>query len=126
MGLKDEMTWSHGDKKKRTLAYLDRCVADREGNKFVMTREETIFNQRGDQHLKEFVVAELVNEDKGKFSNFRNYNEELDMLEDWLLNPKIDKDDCLMFYCSIRKEQTIDKSIELFYNLLDSSTKSRG
>ena len=31
LGLKDEMTWSHGDKQKRTLAYLDRCVADREG-----------------------------------------------------------------------------------------------
>ena len=61
LGLKDEMTWSHGDKQKRMLAYLDSGV---------MTQEETILSQRGDQHLKEFVVAELANEDKKKFSNF--------------------------------------------------------
>ena len=62
--LKNEMTWSRGDKQKRTLSYLDIGVAEREGKKFVMTQEETILSQRGDQHLKEFVVAELVNEDK--------------------------------------------------------------
>ena len=72
LGLKDEMTWSHRDKPKRTLAYLDRHVADREGKKFVMTQEGTIVSQRGDQYLKEFYIAELVNEEKGKFSNFRN------------------------------------------------------
>ena len=77
LGLKDDTTWSHGDKQKRTLAYLDRCVADREGKKFVMTQEETIMYQRGDQNLKEFVVVELATEDKGKFSNFRNYDQEL-------------------------------------------------
>ena len=38
-------------------------------------------SQRDDQHLEEIIVTELVNEDKGNFSNFRNYNEELDMLE---------------------------------------------
>ena len=80
LGLKDAMKWSHGDKQKRILAYLDRCVADREGKKFVVTQEETILSQRGDQHLKEFVVAELDPEDKRKFSNFRNYDEELEML----------------------------------------------
>ena len=36
-------------------------------------------------------------EDKGKFSNFRNYAEELKMLEDWLFNPRIDKDDFLVY-----------------------------
>ena len=67
LGLKDEMTWSHGDKQKRTLAYLDRCVADREGKKFVMTHEGTIVSQEDDQYLKEITIAELVNEDKGNF-----------------------------------------------------------
>ena len=37
LGLKDEMTWSHGDKQKRTLAYLDSGVANIEGKKSVMT-----------------------------------------------------------------------------------------
>ena len=72
LGLKNEMTWSHGDKQTRTLSYVDSGVAEREGKKFVMTQEETILPQRGDQYLKEFSIAELVNEDKGKFSNFRN------------------------------------------------------
>ena len=45
--LKDEMTWSHEGKPERILAYLDICVADREG-KFVMTQEETILSQRSD------------------------------------------------------------------------------
>ena len=106
LGLKvDEMTWSHGDKQKRTLAYLDSGVADREGKKYIMTREETILSQRGDRYLKEFVVAELVNEDKRKFSNFRNYDEELEMLEDWLINPRVDKHELLMFDDNIGKEK---------------------
>ena len=67
MRLKDEMAWSHGDKKKRTLAYLDRCVVDREGNTFFMTQEETILSQRGDQYLKEFSIVELANKDKENF-----------------------------------------------------------
>ena len=29
LGLKDEMTWSHGDKQKRTLAYFDNKVNGR-------------------------------------------------------------------------------------------------
>ena len=70
--LKDEMTWSHGDKQKRTLAYLDSGVADREGKKYIMTQEKTILSQRGDQYLKEFVVAELANGDKENFSNLIN------------------------------------------------------
>ena len=44
MGLKDEMTRSHGDKQKRTLAYLDTGVADRDGKKSLMTHEETILS----------------------------------------------------------------------------------
>ena len=46
--LKDEMTWSHGDKQKRTLAYSDSGVADREGKKYVMTQENTILSQEDD------------------------------------------------------------------------------
>ena len=95
--LKNKMTWSRRDKPERTLAYLDRCVADREGKKFVMTQEETILSQRGDRSLEEITVVELVNEDKGKFSNFGNYDEELEMLEDWLINSRVDKHDFLMF-----------------------------
>ena len=48
------------------------------------------------------------------------------MLEDQLINPRGDKHDFLMFDDSIGKEQTIDKSTELFYNLVDSSRQSRG
>ena len=57
MELKNEMTWSHGDKQKRTISYLDIGVADIEGNKSVMIQGETILSQRGDQYLKEFDVA---------------------------------------------------------------------
>ena len=78
MELKNEMTWSHRDKPERTLAYLDSDAADRLGIFFVMD----IVSQEDDQYLKETTVVELVNEDKGKFSNFRNYDEELEMLED--------------------------------------------
>ena len=49
------------------------------------------------------------------------------MLEEWLINPKFDKDDCLMFNdCSIEKEQITGKDTKLFYNLVDSSRESRG
>ena len=44
LGLKDEMTWSHGDKPNKTIAYLDSGVADIEEKKFVITQEETIFS----------------------------------------------------------------------------------
>ena len=80
--LKNKMTWSCRDKPERTLAYLESGVADRPGKKFVMTHEETIVSQEDDQYLKEITIAELVNEDKGNFSNFINYDEELKMLED--------------------------------------------
>ena len=124
LGLNDEMTWSHRDKPGRTLAYLDSGVADREGNKYVMTQEETVLSQRGDQYLKEFVVVELDNGDKDFFYNLRKYDEELEMMEDWLTNPSIDNDGCLMFDSSIRKIQ--GQSTELFYNLVDSSRESWG
>ena len=48
------------------------------------------------------------------------------MLEDWLINPSVVKHDCLMFDDNIGKEQTTDKSTDLFYNLVDSSRESRG
>ena len=50
MGLKDEMTWSCGDKKKRTLAYLDSGVADRPRKKSIMT--QTMLSQKGNQYLE--------------------------------------------------------------------------
>ena len=96
LGLKDKMTWSHGDKQKITLAYFDIDVG-RQRNKSVMTQENTILSQKGDQYLGELVVAELVNEDKEKISNLKEYDEELKMIEDWLFNPMIDKVDCLMY-----------------------------
>ena len=37
LGLKDEMTWSHGDKQNRTLVYLDSGLDNRLGKKFIMT-----------------------------------------------------------------------------------------
>ena len=120
LGLKNEMTWSRGDKKKRTLAYVDSGVADREGKKFVMTQEETILSQRGDQYLKEFAVGKMVNEDKAIFSNLRKYDEELEMLEDWLINPRIDNDDCLMHVSmkilndNIGKEKIAGKTLNYF------------
>ena len=48
------------------------------------------------------------------------------MLEDWLINPNINKDDCLMFDDSIGKDKTLDKITEFFYNLVDSNRDSRG
>ena len=83
LGLKDEMTWSRGDKQKRTLAYLDNGVANRQGKKFFMTQEETILSQKGDLYIKELDVAKLANGDKEKISNLRKYDEELEMMEDW-------------------------------------------
>ena len=68
----------------------------------------------------------MVNEDKGKFSNLKNYDEELEMLEEWLINPRIDKNDYLVFDCSIDKYQIEGQNIELFFNLVDSSRESRG
>ena len=68
----------------------------------------------------------MDNEDKDKVSNLKKYDEELEMLEDWLINPRIEKYDCLMFDDSIGKEQIVGKRTELFYNLVDSNRESRG
>ena len=76
--LKDEITLSHGDNQRRTLAYFDNDVG-RQRNKSVMTRQNTILSQKGDQYLGE-IVAELVTKDKEKLSNLREYDEELKML----------------------------------------------
>ena len=80
-------------------------------------------SQKGNQYIKELVVAELVNEEKGIFSNLRKYDEELEMLEDWLINPRIDNDDRLMFDCSIRKIG--GQNTGLSCNLVDSSIELR-
>ena len=58
------------------------------------------------------------------FSNLGKYDEELEMMEDWLINPRIDNDDCLIFDRSIRKIQ--GQNIGLSCNLVDSSRESRG
>ena len=89
-----------------------------------MKQEDTILSQKGDQYIKELVVADLVNEDKQIFSNLRKYDEELEMLEDWLINPRIDNDGYLMFDHSIIKIE--GQNTELFYNLVDRSRESRG
>ena len=86
-----------------------------------MTKEETILSRKGDQYLEELVVAKLDNEDKKKLSNLIKYDEELEMLEDWLINPRIDKDDCLMLGCSIGKEQIEGRNVELSCKLVDSN-----
>ena len=46
LGLKDVMTWSRRDKQKRTLAYLNSGVVDRQGKKYVMTQDATILSKR--------------------------------------------------------------------------------
>ena len=46
------------------------------------------------------------------------------MLEDRLINPRVDKHDCLMFDRNIRKTQ--GQNIGLSCNLVDSSRESRG
>ena len=68
--LKDEITWSRGDKQRRTLAYFDNDIG-RHRNKYVMTQENIILSQKGDQYLEELVVAELATKDKDKLSNLR-------------------------------------------------------
>ena len=116
------MTWSRGDKQRRTLAYFDNDIVGRQRKKYVMTQEETILSQKGDQYLGELVVAELATEDKQKLSNLREYDEELNMLEDWLFNPRIDKNDYLMyaniemFSGTIGEEKMESQGIELSYN----------
>ena len=68
----------------------------------------------------------MASEDKENLSNLRKYNEGLEMLEYWLVNPRVDKDDCLMFDCSIRKEQIAGKNTRLSCNLVDSNRESKG
>ena len=52
MGLKDQMTWSHGDKQKRTLAYLDSGIADKHGKKYIMINEDILLSQEANQYLE--------------------------------------------------------------------------
>ena len=88
----------------KTFAYLDNSVVDRRRKKPVMTQEGAILSQEGYHPMKELVVTKLANEDKGIFSNLGKYDEELEMLEDWLFNPRIYKNECLMFDDNIEKE----------------------
>ena len=87
-----------------------------------MTQEETILSQRGDQYLKEFFVGELDTGDKEKNSNLWEYEEELQMIEYWLFNTRIDTDYCLMYvsiemFCdNIGEENMGIQGIELSYN----------
>ena len=67
----------------------------------------------------------MANEDKYKLSNLRKYDEELEMLEYWLINPRIDKNDCLMIDCSIGKEKIEGQNIELSCNLVDNNKASK-
>ena len=79
-------------------------------------------SQKGDQYLGELIVVELDTEDKDKLSNLEEYGEELKMLEDWLFNTRIDKDDWLMyasiemFSDNIGEEKMGSQGIELSYN----------
>ena len=94
----------------------------RKRKKYFMKREETIFFQKGDQYLRELVVSDFATEDKEGLSNLKKYNEELEMLEDWLINPRIDKDGFLMyasiemFSDNIGEEKMGSQGIELSYN----------
>ena len=67
----------------------------------------------------------MANEDKEKIYNLTKYDEELEMLEDWLTNPRIDKNVCLMLGCSIGKEHIEGRNIELSCKLVDSSREPR-
>ena len=67
----------------------------------------------------------MANEDKEKLSNLRKYDEELEMLEYWLINPSIDKDDCSMLDCNIGKEQIENQNTEFSCKLEDGSKDSK-
>ena len=58
----------------------------------------------------------MDNEDKEKLSNPRKYDEELRMLEYWLINPRIGEDDCLILGCNIGEENKEGQGIELSCN----------
>ena len=81
------------------LQVLKGVKIDKERNLSIMTHEETMLSQKGDQYLRELAVVEFANEENEDLSNFKKYDEELGMLEYWLINPRIDKDDCLMHAC---------------------------
>ena len=87
---------------------------DRQRKKSVITKVETIFYQKGDQYLEELVVSELANKDKEKLSKLRKYDAELQIMEDWLINPRIDKDDYLILGYSVGKEQIEGQNIEMY------------
>ena len=90
--------------------------------KYVMKKKEAVLSQREDQYLEELVVSKLANYDRGRLFYFRKYDEELQQIEDWLLNPRIDQVDHLMgkniemFSCSIGKENMEGKDMELSCN----------
>ena len=90
-----------------------------------MTKEETILSQKGDQYLEELAIPELANEDKEKLSNHRKYDEELEMLEYWLINPSIDKDDYSMLDCNIQKQHIQGRNIELCCKLVDGNREPK-
>ena len=62
-------------------------------------------SQKDDQYLEELAVTELANEDKEKISNLRKYDEELEVLEYWLINPRVDKYECLIFIAELEKRK---------------------
>ena len=66
----------------------------------------------------------MVNGDKEIFSNLGKYDKELEMMESYLINPRVDNDDFLMFDSSIRKIQV--ENIGLSCNLVDRNRESRG
>ena len=98
---------------------------ERQRKKYFIIKEETILSQKDNQYLEELVVAELDNEDKEKLSNLRKYDEKLEMLEDWLINPRIDKDKCLMLDCNIGKEYIEGQNIELYCRLVYGSREPK-
>ena len=90
LGLKDEMTWSHGDKQKRTLAYLDRCVAEKEGpieslvnsvkNTDLLMEEMTVkSNETNRSYVFEtddlFVIAGFVADDRQSFETVLKFDQ---------------------------------------------------
>ena len=67
----------------------------------------------------------MSNEDKDKLSNLIKYDGELEMLEDWLINPRIDKDDYSILDCKIGKEKIEGRNTELSCKLVDGSIESK-
>ena len=68
---------------------------------------------------------ELDNEDKDKISNLKKYDEELEMLEYWLIDTRIYKYVFLMLYCSIGKEHIEGQNIKMSCEPVDNNKVSR-